>query len=90
MELPPCEINGIVTPVNGIILHEPNILSAICAMKAAHTPTVRVVWKYERGIFISAVARSNIIINTASSAISIPHSSQIEEKTMSVSAAGTL
>ena len=39
IELPPCEINGIVTPVNGITLQEPKILSAICTMNAAATPT---------------------------------------------------
>ena len=38
IELPPVDINGIVTPVNGIILQEPKIFSAICTVNAAHTP----------------------------------------------------
>ena len=84
MELPPFEINGLVTPVNGIML------SAIWAINTAHTPTVSVVWKYERGLFIREVTITSIIMTTASSAVRSPHSSQIEEKTISVSAAGTL
>ena len=37
IELPPDERKGIVTPVKGIRLHEPNIFSAIWTVKAAQT-----------------------------------------------------
>ena len=43
-ELPPEERKGIVTPVKGIRLHEPNMFSAICTVKAAHTQAETVPW----------------------------------------------
>ena len=44
IELPPVEINGIVTPVKGIILHEPNILRAICTVNAEQIQAEREAW----------------------------------------------
>ena len=44
IELPPCEINGIVTPVNGIRLQEPKIFSVICTIKTAATPIASPEW----------------------------------------------
>ena len=54
-ELPPDEINGMVTPVNGIMLHEPKMLSPICTANAAQIPVATVPWKYERGGFIRGI-----------------------------------
>lgn len=56
IELPPDEMNGIVTPVKGIMLQEPKILRAICTVNAAHTPAAIVPWKYERGGFTRGTA----------------------------------
>ena len=57
MELPPVEMNGIVTPVKGIRLHEPKMLSAVCTVIAAQIQLTIVAWKYERGGLISGTAR---------------------------------
>ena len=44
IDVPPCEIKGIVTPVNGIRLQEPKMFKPICTTKTAATPRIIVVW----------------------------------------------